>query len=117
MLKSANAPAGSPAGSAPARPLPVGDFWGSRRGLPRPADVVSDEQIRALVDAAGRLGRRQRERCVDAGTAAADERLRHLDWVVRAGRLALADRAAWTAWSTAGSAQRRWGHLWGRFHL
>jgi len=115
MLDSVNAPAGSPAASA--RPLPFGTSWGSRRALPRPADAVCDEQIRALVDAAGRLGRRQQERCDDAGTAAATERLQHLDWAVRAGRLALADRAAWTASTSAGSAHRRWGHLWGRFHL
>jgi len=76
-----------------------------------PAAVVSDEQIRTLVEAADRLGRRQRERCDDAGTAAADERLRHLDRVVRAGRLVLADRAAEALTPTAGSAQRRWGHL------
>ena len=93
MLQSVNAPVGIPSGS------------------PRPADVVSDEQIRALVEAADRLGRRQRERCADAGSPAADKRLRNLDWAVHAGRLALADRAARSQTSTARSAQRRWGQL------
>ncbi len=111
MFESVNPPAGSPTGSAPARPLPFGASWGSRRALPRPGDVVSDEQIRALVEATDRLGRRQRAHCADAGTAAADERLRHLDWAVHAGRLALADQAARGLTSTARSAQRRWGHL------
>ena len=111
MLQSVNAPAGSPTGSAPARPRPFGTSWGSLHGLSRPADVVSDEQVRALVEAADRLGRRHREHCVDAGTAAVDERLRHLDGAVHAGRLALADRAARGLTSTARSAQRRWGQL------
>ncbi len=111
MLESVNAPAGSPTGSAPARPLPFGASWGSRRALPRPADVVSDEQIRALIDAADRLGQRQRAHCAVAGSAAAVERLLNLDWAVHAGRLALADRAGRGPTSTARSAQRRGGQL------
>lgn len=110
MLQSVNAPAGSPTGPAPARPRPFGTSCGSFRRLSRP-DVVSDEKIRALVEAADRLGRGHREHCVDAGTAAADERLRHLDWAVHAGRLAPADRAARGLTSTARSAQRRCGQL------
>jgi len=111
MLHSVNAPVGSQTGSAPARPRPSGGGWGARPALPRPAEVVSDEQIRALVEVADRLGRRQREHCVDAGTTAADERLRNLDWAVHAGRLVLADCTARGLTPTARSAQRRWGQL------
>ncbi len=39
-----------------------GYAWGSRGALPRPAPVVSDEQILALVAAADGLNRRQRQR-------------------------------------------------------
>jgi hypothetical protein len=55
---------------------------------------VSDEQIRALVDAADRLGRRRRERAADAAAATTDDRLLRLDWAVRAGRLVLDARHA-----------------------
>ena len=80
MLESVNAPAGSPTGSLRARPQPFPTSWGSRRALPRPAHVASDV------------------------------RLRHLEWVVRAGRLALAGRAARALTSTGRSVQRRWVH-------
>ncbi len=98
-------------GSLRARPRPSTRFWGFRRALPRPAAIVSDEQIHALVDAATRLCRRQREWCRDAGTAAADQRLRHLDWTVRAGRRALADRAVRELATTEASAQLARGQL------
>lgn len=84
-----------------------GAAHGTRRSPPAPATVVTNEQIRALVAAAQRLGQRQRTRCADAGTVAAGERLLRLDWVVRTGRLVLADRAAPRLASTAGSARRR----------
>lgn len=83
----------SPAGSGRARSRRFGFSWGSGRSLPRPAAVVSDRQIFALVTAAQCLGDRQRKRCADVSTAAADERLLRLDWAVRAGRLVLAERA------------------------
>jgi len=62
MVQGSVATAGSPAGSARARPRRPGFAWGSRRALPRPAAVVSDEQILALVAAADGLRRRQRQR-------------------------------------------------------
>ncbi len=104
------ASAESRAGSARARPRPLGFAWGSRRARPRPAAVVSDEQILALVAAADGLGRRQRQRYADGSPSAADERLRRLDWAVRAGRLVLADRAD-TLTSTSGCAQLRQDQL------
>jgi len=85
MVQGSVATAGSPAGSARARPRRPGFAWGSRRALPRPAAVVSDEQILALVAAADGLRRRQRQRYAGGSPAsAADERLLRLDWVVRA---------------------------------
>lgn len=53
--------------------------------------AVSDEQIVCLVSAADVL--RQRYRSTGAG-AGRTERLARLDWAVRAGRLALSERAA-----------------------
>lgn len=95
MVSTVNAHAVSPAGSTRARTGRFGFSWGSGRSLPRPAAVVSDEQILALVAAAQGLGdrQRQRQRCVTVSTAAADERLLRLDWAVRTGRLVLAERA------------------------
>lgn len=105
MLHKANAPAGSPTGSARARPR-LGTFWGSRRALPRPAAVPSDEQILALVAGADGLSRRQRQRYSDGSPSeAAGDRLLRLDWAVRAGQLVLADRAAQGLTSTSGSTQ------------
>lgn len=100
MLQELNGPAGSRAG--PTRPPRFG--WGARRSTARRAAVVSDEQILALVTGADGLSRRQRDREV---STAAGERLLRLDWAVRAGRLALADRAARGLTSTSGSAPAR----------
>ena len=109
MVQGSVATAESPAGSARARPRRLGFAWGSRRALPRPAAVVSDEQILALVAAADGL-RRQRY-AGGSPASAADERLLRLDWAVRAGRLVLADRAAQALTSTSGAAQPWWGQL------
>ena len=54
-----------------------------------PASHVPDEQIAALVRAACRL----RERSAGASGPAAEARRQRLDWAVRAGRQALAERA------------------------
>ena len=86
-------PADSPSGRPPPRRRRLGFAQGSRRRLPGAAPTVTDDQIRALVAAAERLGRRQRQHRGDV-TAAADERLLRLDWAVRTGRLVLAHRAA-----------------------
>lgn len=91
MVQSVHAHAGS---SAQARPRRFGFAWGSRPSTSRPAAVVSDEQILALVVAAERLSQRRRNRYLDIGTEAADERLVCLDWTARSGRLVLAERAA-----------------------
>ncbi len=93
----------SPGGAARARSRRFGISWGSGRSLPRPAAVVSDEQILALVAAAQCLGERQRKRCADVSTAAADERLLRLDWAVRTGRLVLAERAGTPALTPPGT--------------
>lgn len=93
MVQTVNVHAESPTGSALAPTRRFGLSWGSLRSRPRPAAVVSDEQILALVTAAQCLGDRQRKRYADVSTAAADERLLRLDWAVRAGRLVLAQRA------------------------
>ena len=112
MVQGSVATAESPAGSPRARPRRLGFAWGSRRALPRPAAVVSDEQIRALVAAADGLRRRQRQRYAGCSPAsAADERLLRLAWAVRAGRLVLADRAAQALTSTSGAAQPWRGQL------
>lgn len=112
MVQGPVASAGSPAGSGRARPRRLGFAWGSERALPRPAAVVSDEQILALVAAADGLGRRQRQRYAGGSpAAAADERLLRLDWAVRAGRLVLADRAAQALRSMPGAAQPWRGQL------
>ena len=112
MVQGSVVTAESPAGSARARPRRLGFAWGSRRALPRPAAVVSDEQILALVAAADGLRRRQRQRYAGGSPAsAADERLLRLDWVVRAGRLVLADRAAQALTSTSVAAQPWRGQL------
>ncbi len=95
MLQGSVASAEGPAGPARARPRRLGFAWVLGRALPRPVAEVSDEQILALVAAADGLGRRQRLRYADGSpSAAVEERLLRLDWAVRAGRLALADRAA-----------------------
>jgi len=112
MVQGSVATAESPAGSPRARPRRLGFAWGSRRALPRPAAVVSDEQILALVAAADGLRRRQRQRYAGGSPAsAADERLLRLAWAVRAGRLVLADRAAQALTSTSGAAQPWRGQL------
>ncbi len=111
MVQGSVASAGSLAGSARARPRRLGFAWGSRRALPRPAAVVSDEQILALVAAADGLSRRQRQRYADGSPSAAGDRLLRLDWAVRAGRLVLADRAARGLMSTEGTAQPWRGQL------
>ena len=112
MVQGSVATAEGPAGSARARPRRLGFAWGSCRALLRPAAVVSDEQILALVAAADGLRRRQRQRYAGGSpAAAADERLLRLDWAVRAGRLVLADRAAQALTSTSGAAQPWRGQL------
>lgn len=111
MVQGSVASAESPAGPARARPRRMGFAWGSRRALPRPAAVVSDEQILALGAATDGLRRRQRQRYADGSPSAADERLLRLDWAVRAGGLVLADRAAQGLTSTEGTAQPRRGQL------
>jgi len=102
-------PAASPAGPVPGGRPQSGSAGGACRPPSLPAVVVSDEQITALVTAAGALGRRQRDRCADAGSAAADARLLRLDWAVRAGRLALSERVARLLTSAAAPAQRPCG--------
>lgn len=91
MVQSVHAHAGS---SAQARPRRLGFAWGSWPSTSQPAAVVSDEQILALVVAAERLSQRLRNRYLDGGTEAADERLVCLDWTARSGRIVLAERAA-----------------------
>lgn len=59
---------------------------------PRPPVGVTDEQILAFVAAAEALSRRQRRSDPGISDADAEERLLCLDWAVRAGRLALAER-------------------------
>jgi hypothetical protein len=84
----------SPEPSVPDPRRREGPAEGSLRSRTSPGAAASDAQILALVEAAQRLGRRQRERCAGVSTPASDERLLALDWAVRAGRRVLADRAA-----------------------
>jgi len=106
MLQGSVASAESPTGSARARPRRLGFARASRRALPGPAVVVSDEQLLAFVAAAEGLSRRQQKRYADGSPSpAADERLLRLDWAVRAGRLLLADRAGQGLTPTSGTAQ------------
>ena len=105
MEQTLHLPALNPGGGAQALPRPARLAWTFRPWRPRPAAVVSDEQIRALVAAAAGLRQRQRDRCAGDDCAAAKERLLRLDWAVRAGRLVLADRAVRALPSTARSAQ------------
>lgn len=65
--------------------------------------MVSDGQILALVAAAEGLSQRHRQRYPAASTGEADERLRHLDWAVRTGRLVLARRAGTPTGSPPGA--------------
>lgn len=106
MLERVNATPLGPTGSARRR-RGLSASWGARTGACRPDDAVSDEQIREFVAVADRLGQRQRAGA-DSGSAAAEERLRNLDWAVRAGRRALAERAARGPTSTARSARLPW---------
>jgi hypothetical protein len=68
-----------PPGARPGRREPARDAWvswGSRRALPRPAAVVSNQQILALVAAADGLRRWQWQRYAGGSPApAADIRL------------------------------------------
>jgi len=81
-----------PAGVEQALRRVFGFAWGARS---QPVPVVSDEQIVALVAAAQALSERQRERNRHAAVTSgvANERLRRLDWAVRAGGIVLAERA------------------------
>ena len=94
MVQLVRVHAGNPAGSARARPRRFALAWGARPSTPRPAHVLSDEQILALVAAAERLSQRQRNRYPDISTEEADEVLLCVDLAVRSGRLVLAERAA-----------------------
>ena len=105
MLHVVDLPALNPGAGAQAGLRRSGLAWPFRPSRPRPAAVVSDEQILALVAAAAGLRRRQRDRWAGDGCAAAEERRLRLDWAVRAGRLVLAALAARALTSTAGSAQ------------
>ena len=60
----------SPTGFAQVRQRRFGFALSSHRLLPRPAAVVSEEQILALVEASHGLSRRRRDRCHDVQTAA-----------------------------------------------
>ena len=112
MLQGSVASAESPAGSARAHPRRLGFASGSRRALPRPAAVVSDEQILVLVASAdGPRRRRQRQRDADDSPSVAAERLLCLDGAVRTGGLVPADRAAQAVTSTSGAAQPQQGQL------
>ena len=102
MLLVVDLPAQSPGAGAQAGLRRSGLAWPFRPSRPRPAAVVSDEQILALVAAAAGLRRRQRDRWAGDGRAAAEERRLRLDWAVRAGRLPAA-RAARALTSTVGS--------------
>lgn len=94
MMQRLHVHAESSTRSARTRPRRFGLAWGARPSTPRPAAAVSDEQILALVAAAQGLSQRQRNRYPGISTEEADERLRRLDWAVRAGRLLLAERGA-----------------------
>ena len=108
MLHTVDLPALNPGSWTQTRPRRSGLAWPFGLPRPRPAAVVSDAQILALVAAAAGLRRRQRDRCAGDGCAAAEERRRRLDWAVRAGQLVPAARALP---STAGSAQYWRGDL------
>ena len=105
MLHVVDLPALNPGAGSQARPRRSALAWILRPSRPRPAAVVSDEQILVLVAAAAGLRRRQRDRWAGDGCAAAEEGRLRLDWAVRAGRLVQAARAARARTSTAGSAQ------------
>lgn len=75
------------------RPPHLSPYAGGRPPLP-PDYVVVDEQIASLVRYARSLARRQRDRHAIPRAADEDERLRSLDWVVRAGERELTGRAA-----------------------
>lgn len=94
MVQLAHGRAGSPDGSGRAWHHRLGLARGSRTSASQTAAVVSDEQIRALVAGAESLSRRHRSRYVEDSTQDEEERLLRLDWAARAGRLALAERAA-----------------------